>query len=495
MEAVYRKFVRHYENNLDADAFADLARVLDGEQWAAPEFGQFAAHTLDAIAEVARLVVSKSPPALALHEPTLYAGGAGIALFLYHAWSRLQALAVGDGVPTSLRQRLSADADSYLAHAHAYATQSVEALRRPHDRGTFRWEQVEVERGPSVFCGQAGIYLVAALVAHARQDHTGATALLKEFVRLGSYLLRDDGDDPASGICEDEVLYGRAGYLLGAVYLYRELGDDAAHPTITAILRYDFLEALVDQLIRRGAALAEQLTGRRRILLYPWHDHLYLGYAHGLMGILSALFETLALPGMPAPTEQQAQLLQRTLEWVYTQHDGRGYYNSRVRLRPAAASSSVAESNGRDTKRLVQWCHGSPGAVFLCSSALCLDPDDARPRQEAVLAAEVVWREGLLRKGPGLCHGIGGNAYALLRCYVVAAGSDAQRRLWLQRALAYAAFLTRYRGVDVAAPHWLFGPPGTHIPDRPYSLYEGAAGFGCLLVDLLCPRHARLPPC
>jgi hypothetical protein len=32
-------------------------------------------------------------------------------------------------------------------------------------------------------------------------------------------------------------------------------------------------------------------------------------------------------------------------------------------------------------------------------------------------AAEVTWRRGLLAKGPGLCHGVAGNGYALLSVY------------------------------------------------------------------------------
>jgi hypothetical protein len=32
-------------------------------------------------------------------------------------------------------------------------------------------------------------------------------------------------------------------------------------------------------------------------------------------------------------------------------------------------------------------------------------------------AGEVVWARGLLKKGPGLCHGVAGNGYALLALY------------------------------------------------------------------------------
>jgi hypothetical protein len=53
---------------------------------------------------------------------------------------------------------------------------------------------------------------------------------------------------------------------------------------------------------------------------------------------------------------------------------------------------------------------------------------DAAYLQAALRAGEVVWQQGLLRKGPGLCHGVAGNAYALLR-------------LWKTTRVGLAAFL------------------------------------------------------
>jgi hypothetical protein len=35
----------------------------------------------------------------------------------------------------------------------------------------------------------------------------------------------------------------------------------------------------------------------------------------------------------------------------------------------------------------------------------------------ALRAGELVWQRGLLKKGPSLCHGVSGNAYALARLY------------------------------------------------------------------------------
>ena len=34
-------------------------------------------------------------------------------------------------------------------------------------------------------------------------------------------------------------------------------------------------------------------------------------------------------------------------------------------------------------------------------------------------AGEVTWQRGLLKKGPGLCHGVSGNGYAFLHLYQV----------------------------------------------------------------------------
>ena len=44
----------------------------------------------------------------------------------------------------------------------------------------------------------------------------------------------------------------------------------------------------------------------------------------------------------------------------------------------------------------------------------------------ALRAGELVWQRGLLKKGPGLCHGVSGNAYALARLYMTTGVSGQQ---------------------------------------------------------------------
>jgi hypothetical protein len=92
-------------------------------------------------------------------------------------------------------------------------------------------------------------------------------------------------------------------------------------------------------------------------------------------------------------------------------------------------------------------------------------------------SANLVWNYGLLKKGPGLCHGIAGNGYVHLLMYRLT--SD---KKYLYRASKFAEFLLDDRFINEA-----------RTPDSPFSLYEGYAGTVCFLVDLLNPEKATFP--
>jgi hypothetical protein len=102
---------------------------------------------------------------------------------------------------------------------------------------------------------------------------------------------------------------------------------------------------------------------------------------------------------------------------------------------PANLESCVLRENGlanwmsrvgaRPDEIRVQWCHGAPGMVATLGDLLDLDL--------AVAGGELTWHAGPLAKGPGLCHGTAGNAYAFL----VLHGRTGDE-LWLDRARAFA---------------------------------------------------------
>ncbi|EFN56480.1 hypothetical protein CHLNCDRAFT_35227 [Chlorella variabilis] len=131
----------------------------------------------------------------------------------------------------------------------------------------------------------------------------------------------------------------------------------------------------------------------------------------------------------------------------------------------------------RDREPLVHWCHGATGAVFLLCKAheQLADPTYLRAAERS---GESVWERGLLKKGPGSCHGISGSAYALLRLYRTT-GQDK----WLHRALKFAEFMD---SEEFTA--------GARTPDHPLSLFEGWAATLCLWADLLGgPQSAAMP--
>ena len=65
---------------------------------------------------------------------------------------------------------------------------------------------------------------------------------------------------------------------------------------------------------------------------------------------------------------------------------------------------------------LVHWCHGAPGVVYLLAKAY-LTWKDEKYLQAMRRSANLIWYKGLLRKGPGICHGVAGNA-SLLNIYL-----------------------------------------------------------------------------
>jgi hypothetical protein len=80
--------------------------------------------------------------------------------------------------------------------------------------------------------------------------------------------------------------------------------------------------------------------------------------------------------------------------------------------------------------RLCQHCHGAPGMVTTFADA----PFSTSEMETLLLAGgEFVWHAGPLTKGSNLCHGTGGNGYALLKLH--RRTGDAR---WLQRARAFA---------------------------------------------------------
>jgi len=135
-----------------------------------------------------------------------------------------------------------------------------------------------------------------------------------------------------------------------------------------------------------------------------WSQDLYgrvtrcLGPAHGYAGVVRAL------------TNRGAQVPLADLSPYVLRDDG--------------LANWLPDEGAAPEKIRVQWCHGAPGMVATLGDLLELEL--------GVAGGELAWRAGPLAKGPGLCHGTAGNAYAFLVLHRRTGDG-----LWLDRARAF----------------------------------------------------------
>ncbi|XP_067372677.1 lanC-like protein 3 isoform X2 [Channa argus] len=94
-----------------------------------------------------------------------------------------------------------------------------------------------------------------------------------------------------------------------------------------------------------------------------------------------------------------------------------------------------------------------------------------------IRSGELVWQKGLLKKGPGICHGVAGSAYVFLLLYRLTGNSK-----YIYRAQRFAEFLFTEEF-----------KAGSRSVTSVYSLFEGMSGTVCFLVDLLQPDQSEFP--
>ncbi|BDA45484.1 LanC-like protein 2 [Coccomyxa sp. Obi] len=292
--------------------------------------------------------------------------------------------------------------------------------------------------------GQPGIYAVKAAILHAQGEGAQALAQAQKLQELGPAVLQ-----MPPGECE--LLYGRSGYLYALLFTRKYLGASS--------ISAELVKTIVQQIVTEGSREAARVNYNNMPLLWQWHGKYYLGAAHGVTGILHTLLLACDVfdPRELFPGLDLLELIRQT---------------TKVLAHEAMKSGNLPSSLGTDDDRLVHWCHGATGFLPLVAKLQEQDSNDLFA-QASRTSADVIWTRGLLTKGVGLCHGISGNAYALLSAYRYT-GDDR----YLRRALQFGSFM---------ADHW---QELLNIPDRPLSLYEV-----CLVPLLLhIPELAQAMP-
>ncbi|GAB0095874.1 LanC-like protein 3 homolog [Sergentomyia squamirostris] len=357
----------------------------------------------------------------------LYVGDAGIA-FMFYRINKSQLL--GEKIPGALDQ-----AQQYIDRARSNAKHYA---KRADERCAF-------------LCGNAGIYAVSAAISSESGNSGQLQSDLKNF-SAGFEACKPLNFNKYGS---DEILVGRAGFLSGVYWLQRTLSQ-APFPA-------DQIEEICESMIQSGINYSRRKNSPL-MLMYEYHNSEYLGAAHGICSIYhmilnSSWFDNYSAYGQAC---KHHDLIKSSIDGFLALQDPEGNF-------------PITLDNTRE-KRLVHWCHGAPGAVYLLAKSYLLFREE-KYLNACKLSAELVWKKGLLRKGPGICHGVAGNGYVFLLLYQLTKDS-----VYLYRASKFAEFLSDRNFRREA-----------RTPDRPFSLYEGLAGTVCFLADLLEPEKASFP--
>lgn len=305
------------------------------------------------------------------------------------------------------------------------------------------------EKSVGFLSGNAGIYAVSVGISSALNDQDARSHDLKKFLDAIPIYKRDES-------LADEMLVGRAGYVCGLKWI-----NEVTNQSIVSDLEFS---NLLEVMLKNGKDYAAE-NDLNIPIMYNYHGREYLGAAHGVSLILLMFLDSQWFKNYP---ECESDSQKNSLELIRTSID--------VLLELQDHEGNFPSKFGIDESHLVHWCHGSPGMVYLMAKSYLIFKEE-KYLNSCLKAGELIWRKGLLLKGPGICHGVAGNGYVFLLLYRL---TNDKKHLY--RATKFMEFLTNSEFLRKA-----------RTPDRPHSLYEGVAGTICFLVDLLEPDKSSFP--
>ena len=420
---------------------------------------------------------------------SVYAGTCGAALLLYKLAMMTNddpASDAGNESPKHERGVFFGKKRDLLVRALSFCRTASAALHAGRVGPTGRHEHEPL----SFLEGEAGAHAVTAAVHFALGDVERAEACARRLAALRDRVMAAPKED-----CE--LLYGRCGYL-HALLFARRRGLDATRRD--EILPVSLFASVAAQVVEEGLAndRAEnenenENASRAPRLAHAWRGKRYLGAAHGACGIVTtllqcseefgdAVFQSVLTRRVHADATRQKAALDETL--------------SRLLASSFADGNLPSSESSKAGNALVQWCHGAPGLVVLLAQRLsymsaATDSGEASGVMSRAflahrirVASECVWRRGLTKKGPGLCHGASGNGYALLvAARAVKPVDPVAGRLLEARAKRFALWVSE-NAIELASKH----------ADNPGSLFEGLAGAVAFVADAARdPTYAWFP--
>lgn len=388
---------------------------------------------------------------------SVYNGTAGILVVLVRYLKAVQHRR------TELGPNISSIDESHVTQLLWYILNDLEG-RIPPPHG--QHDTHHLDHGTAFYFGLPGLLLTCALAHRVLGNSRRTGELLHQLIALAPHIAQNR-------VVRDvnEVLYGRAGYLLCLSFVKQHFLISSEQNA-----RIEFAASTIaTTIVNQG----------RQNAVHPWplmwrfHHKAYLGAAHGVAGILHAL-----LAWSHVLDSSQRIAVASTVDAL-----------AHLVARPCSSSLHTSTGMPRtDRDETMHWCHGPAGHIMLFSAALHQAhgvDDDAVHRYQSlieILTTRLAQR-GLIRKGLGLCHGVSGTCYAFL-----AAFRATRHTRYLRLARAFYHIATTSKDYQRSVSTYIDSQRDVQgIPDTPFSLMEGTSGEICLLLDFLHPLLSSFP--
>ena len=328
-------------------------------------------------------------------------------------------------------------------------------------------------RTNSFFMGDSGIYLFCCIFGIETKNND---YFIKYFNKLID--LKNLGNNKQ---LELELLYGITGYLYSLLMLKKYL------LSVKKVITFPKEESALDEIIKnvyieiidKGIDMMIAYNWKKCLLYpFPLNDKdrdFYLGAAHGLIGVIYILLSTIKFyPKLLEYEDIKIKNQYGTLKNLFKIN-----LNYIKDLQIKLTGNFPDDIFGKDIGDKTYFCHGCVGAVYLFLLADALFPGN-NFKNVALKCNKSLWERGLLYKGNGICHGMSGICYALMKLYLFT-----NDELYLKSTLGIA-----YGTIDPNVQKLIseYTDPqrlAKGIPDTPYSLMEGDGGLLIMYYDLI----------
>ncbi|KAI3388796.1 hypothetical protein SNEBB_010784, partial [Seison nebaliae] len=369
------------------------------------------------------------------HDGYLYVGRLGVCYTFFHVLNGLikRYKETGD---------MSQEFVEQIDHFIDDALNNMEALRRR--------ERTSIQL--NFMLGSAAVNVIRIMQSVTCNVNMDKIAnYVDHYMEIGEYIVANPSKLPAN-----EILYGKAGYLIGFYSMEKRLSPNHSH--LINEERADRIKFAISNILLQEGRNYSRKHQHSSPLMWEYYKAEYLGAAHGVAGIISVLLINSKYFKNSIEFEK---LIGGTIRFIIS-------LRNKSPIGNIAPSVSEALSKPTETE-LIHWCHGAPGMIpMMILGIKHLKDDNVRNNIRVAMndLGNVIWEYGLLRKGPGLCHGIIGNAYMLLLIY-----KESNNIKWKNRAECFFQFLLseQYRDCDQ--------------PDNPSSLFEGDCAITCFAND------------